>query len=256
MSGAGRLLGVGVGPGDPELLTLKAVRALEQADLIAYFAKAGNRSHALSVVADFLPRGLERLALEYPVTTELDRFDPEYRRQIDAFYADSARLLAAHLEAGRTVAVLSEGDPLFFGSYMHLHVRLAHRFDAEVIPGVTGMSGGWSSAQLPICQGDDVFSVIPATLDEATLSARLASSEAAVIMKVGRNLAKVRRSLAASGRLERAVYVERATQPGALTLPLTLKADDAAPYFSLVLVPGWSSLEFESPLWTPSEEGR
>ena len=147
--------------------------------------------------------------------------------------------MGAHLEAGRTVAVLSEGDPLFYGSYMHLHVRLAPRYEAEVIPGVTAMSGSWSQAGLPLVQGDDVLSVLPGTLSEAELVRRLGQCEAAVIMKVGRNLGKIRAALAAAGKLARAVYVERATMDATRAVRLAEKADDRAPYFSLVLVPGW-----------------
>ena len=238
MSEGGRLIGVGVGPGDPELLTLKAVRAIERADIVAYFAKSGNQSNARAIVADRLA-GVAELPLLYPVTTEIHRHDPRYRDALAAFYEQAATTIAAHLEAGRTVAVLSEGDPLFYGSYMHIHTRLSLRFPAEVIPGVTGMSGAWSGAGVPIAQGDDVTAILPGTLDEAELARRFADCDAAIVMKLGRNLAKVRRALATAGRLERALYVERATTAVATTLPLSAKTDDSAPYFSIVLVPGW-----------------
>jgi precorrin-2/cobalt-factor-2 C20-methyltransferase len=238
MSGIGKLIGVGVGPGDPELLTLKAVRAIESADLVAYFAKAGNQSNARAIVADRLI-GVAELPLLYPVTTEIHRHDPAYRAAIGGFYEQAAATIASHLEAGRTVAVLSEGDPLFYGSYMHIHCRLAPRFPCEVIPGVTGMSGGWSGAGVPIAQGDDVTAILPGTLDEDDLARRFADCDAAIVMKLGRNLAKVRRALERAGKLGRALYVERATTEEARTLPLSEKPDDAAPYFSMILVPGW-----------------
>lgn len=237
---AGRLIGIGTGPGDPELMTLKAVRLLASADAVAYFAKRGRRGHARTTADGFLRPGQTELPLEYPVTIEIPAHDPAYRRAIAAFYDASAARVAAELDAGRTVAVLSEGDPLFYGSYMHLHVRLAHSYPAEVVPGVTAMSGCWSAAGLPLVHGDEVLAILPATMPEGTLARRLAEVEAAVIMKVGRNLPHVRRALAAAGRLEHAVYVERGTMAGALSVPLAAKADDAAPYFSLVLVPGWS----------------
>ena len=158
---------------------------------------------------------------------------------IGEFYAQSADAVEKHLAAGRTVAVLSEGDPLFYGSYMHLHVRLAHRFPTEVIPGVTAMSGCWSATGMPIVQGDDVLSVLPGTMAEAELARRLADTDAAVIMKVGRNLPKIRRALEAAGKLGQAVYVERGTMDNAASMRLADKPDDAAPYFALVLVPGW-----------------
>src|SRR5690606_29276817 len=184
---SGTLIGVGTGPGDPELLTLKAVRAIERADVVAFFAKQGNESNARRIVAEYLAGQLEEPLL-YPVTTEIDRNHADYKAATSAFYAEAAARLAAHLDAGRNVAVLSEGDPLFYGSYMHLHVRLAPTYTTEVIPGITAMSGCWSAAGLPLVQGDDILSVLPGTLDEAALAARLDSSDGAVIMKVGRNL--------------------------------------------------------------------
>jgi precorrin-2/cobalt-factor-2 C20-methyltransferase len=135
--------------------------------------------------------------------------------------------------------VICEGDPLFYGSYMHLHARLAPRFSTEIVAGVTGMSGCWSAAGMPIAQGDDVFTVLPATLPEGELARRLADADAAVVMKVGRHLPKLRRALETSGRLPRAIYVERGTMADAVTIPLTAKTDDDAPYFAVVLVPGW-----------------
>jgi precorrin-2/cobalt-factor-2 C20-methyltransferase len=236
---SGRLIGVGTGPGDPELLTVKAVRALGEADVVAYFAKAGRNGNGRAVVEGLLKPDMTELPLYYPVTTEIDKDHDAYKRQITDFYDASAEVVAAHLLAGRTVAVLSEGDPLFYGSYMHLHVRLAGRFPAEVIPGITAMSGCWSLAGLPLVQGDDVLSVLPGTMGEGELQRRLADTQAAVIMKVGRNLPKIRRALAAAGRLEAAVYVERGTMRNAAMVPLGEKPDDEAPYFSLVLVPGW-----------------
>lgn len=234
---AGRLIGVGVGPGDPELLTLKAARALSEADVVAHFAKAGNDSNARAIVARHLRAGVEELPLLYPVTTEIPRSDPAYDKAINRFYEDSAATVAAHLDAGRTVAILSEGDPLFYGSYMHLHVRLSTRYPTEIIPGVTAMSGCWSAVGVPIAQGNDVFVVLPATLPEDELERRLAESNAVVVMKIGRHLEKVRRALGHSGKLGRAIYVERATTDRAISMPLTRKSDDNAPYFSIVLVP-------------------
>lgn len=237
---AGRLYGVGVGPGDPELLTLKAARIIDTADVVAYFAKEGRRSNARAVVAGRLGRQQE-LALAYPVTTESHRHGEAYRAAIASFYEGAATHIAGLLDDGQDVVVLAEGDPLFYGSYMHLHCRLADRYQAEVVPGITGMSGGWSAAGVPIAQGDDVMVVLPATLEEGDLAARLAGADAAVVMKLGRNLAKVRRALDIAGKLPRALYVERATTDEARILRLAEKGDDAAPYFSIVLVPGWEA---------------
>jgi precorrin-2/cobalt-factor-2 C20-methyltransferase len=234
-------LGVGVGPGDPELMTLKAVRTLAEADVVVHFAKAGNASHSRAIAAAHIRVDAIELPLSYPVTTELPACSADYRQTICDFYDASAAKIAAHLDAGLTVAVLSEGDPLFYGSYMHLHARLAPRFPTEIIAGVTGMSGCWSAAGMPIAQGDDVFTVIPATLPEDELARRLTEADAAVVMKVGRHLPKLRRALQASGRLPRALYVERGTMADAKMIPLNAKPDDEAPYFAVVLVPGWET---------------
>jgi precorrin-2/cobalt-factor-2 C20-methyltransferase len=239
MSTIGKLIGVGVGPGDPELLTLKAMRALAQADIIVHFAKAGNGSNARAIVADHLKDGVEELPLYYPVTTEVPKEDAAYRAAIDRFYETSADVVAAHLDDGKIVAVISEGDPLFYGSYMHLHVRLAPRYPTEVIAGISAMSGCWSSIGAPIAQGDDVFTVLPGTLAESELLRRLRDADAAVVMKIGRHLPKIRRALRDTGRLDRAIYVERGTTANAVITPLIDKADDCAPYFAVVLVPGW-----------------
>jgi len=243
MSGLGTLIGVGVGPGDPDLLTLKALHALKSADVVAHFAKAGNASNARAVVAQFLLPGVTELPLLYPVTTEKPTGDSAYRAAIQGFFDEAAGAVAVHLDAGRSVAVLSEGDPLFFGSYMHLHVRLMQRYTTQVIPGVTAMSGCWSAAGLALAQGDDVLTVMPATLSESELIRRFQQNDPTVVMKVGRNLSKVRRALAVANRLESATYVERGTMDNEQKMPLAQKADDSAPYFAVVLVAGraWAS---------------
>jgi precorrin-2/cobalt-factor-2 C20-methyltransferase len=238
MSG-GKLVGVGVGPGDPELITLKAARVLAEAHVIVHFAKAGNASHGRAIAAAHLRCGVTELPLHYPVTTEQPKCSNGYRAAIRDFYDTAAAKIAAHLDAGRVVAVICEGDPLFYGSYMHLHARLAARFSTEIVAGVSGMSGCWSAAGMPIAQGDDVFAVLPATLPEGELARRLADADAVVVMKVGRHLPKLRRALRTSGRLPRAIYVERGTMPDAKMIPLSAKSDDDAPYFAVVLVPGW-----------------
>jgi precorrin-2/cobalt-factor-2 C20-methyltransferase len=170
------------------------------------------------------------------VTTEHPTDDAAYRCAIEQFFDESAATIAGLLEAGQVVAVLSEGDPLFFGSYMHIHVRLMNRFRTEVIPGVTSMSGCWSAAGLPIVQGDDVLTVLPGTLPQSELVRRLSQNEPTVVMKLGRNLPKVRRSLIESNRLANAIYVERGTMHNERLMPLAEKSDDSAPYFAIVLV--------------------
>jgi precorrin-2/cobalt-factor-2 C20-methyltransferase len=236
MSGA-KLIGVGVGPGDPELMTLKAVRALREADVIAHFAKAGRTGNARTIAAAHFRDGAIELPLLYPVTVEIPTADPAYGAAIDGFFDASAATIATHLDAGLTVAVLSEGDPLFYGSYMHIHLRLADRYPTEVIPGVTSLSGCWSSAGLPLARADEVLSVVPGTLPEDAFRARLAGDDAIAVIKVGRHLGKVRDAVAAAGRLDGAVYVERGTMPDARRMPLAAATADSAPYFAVVLVP-------------------
>ncbi|MFO1147325.1 MAG: precorrin-2 C(20)-methyltransferase [Alsobacter sp.] len=234
----GCLHGVGLGPGDPELLTVKAVRLIEASPVVAYFAKAGRRGNARGIVEPWLKPHHHELPLYYPVTTEIHFQDPSYALRLGAFYDEAAQAVAARLEAGQDVALLCEGDPLFYGSFMHLYVRLRGRYKTSVCPGVTGMSGCWTAAGAPITWGDDVLTVLPGTLAREALAERLAGTDAAVFMKLGQNFPKVRAVLAEAGLLERAIYIERGTMPGELVMPLAEKTDDAAPYFSIIIVPG------------------
>jgi precorrin-2/cobalt-factor-2 C20-methyltransferase len=216
----GTLYTVGVGPGDPELLTLKAARILGAAPCYAFFAKRGRPGHAVGIARAHLRADAEALRFDYPFTTELPPDHPDYRVALDMFYEAAAATLARRLDAGRDVALLCEGDAFFYGSAMYVFDHLSGRYRHEAIPGVTGMSGGWARAGMPITHGDDVLSV--------------------VIMKVGSHLPKIRAALAAAGRNRDAIYVERATMADERILPLSDLPDDgrAAPYFSLILVPG------------------
>ncbi len=234
----GTLFTLGMGPGDPELLTLKAARILGEAPVVAYFAKAGQRGHARTIAEGRIGTAAEELRFDYPVTVEIPHQDGRYIDAMAGCYAAAAATIAERLGQGRDVALLCEGDPFFYGSSMYLFDRLRDRFPMEIVPGVLGMSGCWGQAQLPMTQGDDVLAVVPGTMAEAALHRALLGVDAAVIMKLGRNLAKVRAVLTALGRAERAVYVERGTMAGARILPLAGIADGAAPYFSMILVPG------------------
>lgn len=234
----GRLYGVGLGPGDPELVTVKAARILGAAPVVAYFAKKGRRGHARTIVDRWLGPHCVELPLYYPVTTEIGFSEPAYVEAMRAFYAYGTQAIAAELCAGRDVALICEGDPLFYGSFMHLYVRLKDRFPVEVIPGVAGMSGCWSAAGLPIAWGDDVLSVLPGTLAGADLARLLKSCDAAIVIKLGANLGKVRLAIREAGREADAIYVEHGTQEAEKILKLTEKADDRAPYFSMILLPG------------------
>ena len=234
----GILRGVGVGPGDPELMTLKAVRMISAAPVAAWFAKAGHLGHARAIAARWLtPRHIE-LAMHYPMTTEVPPGDPAYDIALDGFYAAQSDIIAGHLRAGRDVSVLCEGDPMFYGSFMHLFVRLKERFATEICAGVTGMAGCWAAARQPMCWGDNVVSIIPGTLPPEALTARLHLADAGVVMKLGRNFEKVCAAIAAAGRLDEAIYVERGSMAGERIARLRDMRGEPAPYFALVLIPG------------------
>jgi precorrin-2/cobalt-factor-2 C20-methyltransferase len=234
----GTMFGVGVGPGDPELMTLKAARILQQSKVIAYFAKRGKESNARSTAAQFIGAAAEQLALSYPYTVELSPRHPEYIAAMRTFYDAAAAQIAERLEAGSDVAVLCEGDPLFYGSYMYLHDRLATQYAAQVVPGITSFAGCAAGAGIPLVSTDRSFSIVPATLPEPELEAKLRDADAAAIIKLGRNLGKVRRVLARLGRLHDATYFEHGTTPREVIMPLRDKRDDQSLYFALILVPG------------------
>ena len=238
MSSPATIYGVGLGPGDPELMSVKAARLIARAGVIAHFRKPGRLGNARTLVEGMLASDVVEEALEYPVTTEIALEDPAYNDALRAFYDACVRRLLKHTAAGRDVTVLCEGDPFLYGSFMHLHSRLTGSAPVVIVPGISGMSGCWTASGTPITFGDDVLTVVPATLDEATLRDRLRSIDALVVMKLGRNLPKVRRALQASGLAERAVYVERGTMAGEKVMPLTEKTDDEAPYFSMILIHG------------------
>ncbi len=244
---SGKLYGVGLGPGDPSLMTVRAVEAIAEADVIAYHSARHGRSIARSIAAKHLRNDHVEEALVYPVTTETTDHPGGYQGAIDDFYTEASARLAAHLEAGRTVAVLAEGDPLFYGSYMHMHKRLADRFDTEVIPGVTSVSAAAARLGTPLAEGEEVLTILPGTLPEEELTARLASTDAAVVMKLGRTFPKVRRALEGSGRLGAARYVERATMAGERLAELADVDADSVPYFSVAVLPSRADAEPAAP---------
>ena len=235
---AGTLYGIGVGPGDVRYLTLRAAGLVRAVDVLAYFAKKGLPGNARRIVAPLIVEGRTEWRLEYPVTDEMPAESAEYQRRISAFYRATADALASLLRQGKSVGLLAEGDPFFYGSFMHMWRRLAPDFPVEVVPGVTGMSGCWTRANLPITWGNDTLAVLPGTLDEGRLVERLRLTDAAVIMKVGRNLGKVRRAVETAGLLSRAVYVERGTMQDERILPLADCEEPIGAYFAMVLIPG------------------
>ncbi|WP_066368396.1 precorrin-2 C(20)-methyltransferase [Herbidospora mongoliensis] len=232
----GTLYGVGLGPGDPELVTVKAARLLGEAGVIAYHSARHGRSIARSVAAPYLREGQIEEALVYPVTTETTDHPGGYQGALDEFYATCAARLAAHLDAGRDVVVLCEGDPLFYGSYMHMHKRLAASYPTEVVPGVTSISGAAAALGRPLVERDETLTVLPGTLPVEELVARIGEGPVA-IMKLGRTFTKVRAALEEAGRLDDAWYVERATTGAQRLAPLRDVDPESVPYFSLALLP-------------------
>ncbi|HEY5980724.1 MAG TPA: precorrin-3B C(17)-methyltransferase [Microlunatus sp.] len=234
----GTLYAVGVGPGDPELMTVKAARLIAGADVIAYHSGTKGTSIARSIVAEFIPAGTIEELLAYPVTVGPTDHADGYYGEIEDFYDASAARLAEHLALGRAVVVLAEGDPLFYSSYMYLHDRLADRFRCEIVPGVTSVSASSAAVGVPLVRHEDVLTVLPGTLPVPELARRLAGSDAVVIMKLGRTFAGVREALRQAGRLADAVYVERASTGREVVRPVAEVDPDAVPYFSSIVVPG------------------
>lgn len=233
----GRIICAGLGPGARDLMSLRSARAIGEARQIAYFRKAGRKGMARMTVEGMLhPEAVEH-AMEYPVTTELPFASPRYRAVLAEFYDQWADRLA-QVALTQDVVVLCEGDPFFYGSFMHLHQRLQDRVTLEIIPGITGMSGCWTATGQPVTWGDDVLCVLPATLPEAELARRLADCDAAVVMKIGRNLPRLRAALATAGRLEDAWLCIKGTMEGQRVLRLH-EADVAdCPYFATVILHG------------------
>jgi precorrin-2 C20-methyltransferase / precorrin-3B C17-methyltransferase len=234
----GHLYGVGVGPGDPELITIKAAKLIKTADVIAYHSGTAGRSIARTIARSLInPNAIEELLI-YPVTTGGTDHPLGYYGAVNDFYDESAERLSKHLDAGRSVVVLAEGDPLFYSSYMYLHDRLSARFPSEIVPGVTSLAAAATALQTPLARHEDILVVLPGTLPVAELARRLADVDAAAIMKLGRTFAGVQEALRRSGRLDEAMYVERATTGEQRILPVTEVDPAAVPYFSMVVVPG------------------
>lgn len=234
----GRIICAGLGPGDPDLISVRSDREIRKGRHVAYFRKPGRQGQARRIVEGMLLPDAVELAMEYPVTTELPFDSPEYNGLLSAFYDDWAARLRTLAETGHEVVVLCEGDPFFYGSFMHLYVRLKDVVPVDVIPGIPGMVGCWNATGQPITWGDDVLTVLMGTLPEEDLLRHMQTSDALAIMKTGRNLPRVRRALAAAGRLKDAWLVERGTMPGQRLQALAEVEAEDCPYFAIVLVHG------------------
>jgi precorrin-2 C20-methyltransferase/precorrin-3B C17-methyltransferase len=238
MTTRGTLWGVGLGPGDPELVTVKAARVIGEAAVVAYHSARHGRSIARGIAEPYLRPGQIEEHLVYPVTTETVDHPGGYAGAMEDFYRECADRIAAHLQAGRDVALLAEGDPLFYSSYMHMHTRLTERFDAVIVPGVTSVSAASAAIARPLVQGDQVLAILPGTLPVSELARHLSDADAAVVLKLGRSYPAVREALSLAGRLDDAFYVERASTSAERVLPAAAVDDGSVPYFSLALVPG------------------
>ncbi len=234
----GRLLGLGVGPGDPELITVKALRLLRAAPVVAYPVAKGRSSNALAIVRDYLRDEQVLLPLVYPVTTE--KLPPPfcYETALRGFYDAAADSVAEHLDAGRDVAAICEGDPFFYGSFMYLHDRLAGRYETIVVPGVCSIVACAATVATPLVYRNQTLTVLSGVLEADELARRLAASEAAAVMKLGGNFSKVRAVLGELGLIDRALYVERATMARQRVMQLVDVDATTVPYFSMILLPG------------------
>lgn len=228
VSGEPVIWGIGVGPGDPELLTLKALKLIQAADVLAYPAPEEGESFARRIVAGHLPGGQREIAIRMPLG---DGAFPKAE-----IYDRAAQTLLAEAKAGRRVVILCEGDPFFYGSFSYLYARLAGRASVSVVPGISSLTACAAVAGGALALGNQVLAVIPGPLPESEIAARLGAGGAAVIVKVGRHLAKIRRVIRAAGLEARAHYVEHATLASQRVLPLADMGEASAPYFSMILV--------------------
>ena len=232
------IYGIGLGPGDPDLMSVKADRLVRRIKNVAFFRKAGRKGHARTIVEGLLPIAAIELPMEYPVTTEISVTDPQYNALLSEFYEECKKKIASLSEQGHEVAILCEGDPFFYGSFMHLYTRLKDTHPVTVVPAITGMSGAWTATGAPITWGDDVLTVLLGTLSLDELQKRMANSDALVIMKIGRNIEKIRQALKASDLYQKAWLIEYATMPQQTVHKLSECEGRITPYFSIIIVHG------------------
>ena len=234
----GTIYGIGLGPGDQELMSVKTDRLLRNAKHVAFFRKAGRKGQARQIVEGMIPEGAIEFPMEYPVTTEIPLTDPRYNEILSAFYKEVTDHLIALAQSGQDVVVLCEGDPFFYGSFMHIYARVKDVVAVEVVPAITGMSGAWTATGAPIAWGDDVLTVIMGTHSEEKLVEHIALTDALVIMKIGTNFDKVVRALKAGGKYDDAYLVQFATMPNQTVCKLSEMTDKVTPYFSIIVVHG------------------
>jgi precorrin-2/cobalt-factor-2 C20-methyltransferase len=224
----GTLYGLGVGPGDPELMTVKAWRIVSTAPVIAYLAANGGDSTARNIARPFIPEDAIEIAIDVPMQSQ--------RAPAQAAYDEGCAAIAGHLRAGRDVAMLCEGDPFFYGSFMYIFMRLAKDFKTIVVPGVSSITAAAAAIGRPLAARDEVLKVLPATLDATRLREELATAQSAAIIKVGRHFGKLRHILAALDLTAFAVVIEKATHADERVRKLADVTEDVLPYFTTVLV--------------------
>ena len=234
----GTIYGVGLGPGEPDLISVRADRLLRSAMHVAFFRKAGRAGQARRIVNGMLPAQVTEFPMEYPVTTEIAVDDPAYNATLSAFYTGCTDHLRALVDGGEDVVVLCEGDPFFFGSFMHLYTRLRDVVPVEVVPAITGMSGAWTATGQPITWGDDILTVLMGTLPEEMLAEAMQRSDALVVMKIGRHFEKVKSALETAGKYDAAWLVEYASMPNQTVQKLAEAGERITPYFSIIVVHG------------------
>ena len=234
----GTIYGIGLGPGDQDLMSVKTDRLLRNAKHVAFFRKAGRKGQARQIVEGMIPEGATEFPMEYPVTTEIPLTDPRYNEILSAFYKEVTDHLIALAQTGEDVVVLCEGDPFFYGSFMHIYTRVKDVVPVEVVPAITGMSGAWTATGAPITWGDDVLTVIMGTHSEEKLVEHIKLTDALVIMKIGTNFDKVVRALKAGGKYDDAYLVQFATMPKQTVCKLSEMTEKVTPYFSIIIVHG------------------
>ena len=238
MKKMGKIYGVGVGPGAIDLLSVRADKLVREAKYIAVFRKAGRAGHARQIASTLLSKDVIELAMEYPITTEIPLSDQRYSEVLSEFYKKYSNMIISLSQTGIDLVILCEGDPFFYGSFMHIYSRVKDKCPVEVVPAITGMSAAWTATDIPITWGDDILTVLMGTLDKTTLENQLQDTNAAIIMKIGRNLPKIKKALERTGRFYDAFIVEYAAMDKQTVQRLSDYNTENAPYFSIIILHG------------------
>ena len=238
MKKMGKIYGVGVGPGAVDLLSVRADKLVREAKYIAFFRKAGRAGHARQIASTLLSKDVIELAMEYPITTEIPLSDQRYSEVLSEFYKKYSNKIISLSQTGIDLVILCEEDPFFYGSFMHIYSRVKDKCPVEVVPAITGMSAAWTATDIPITWGDDILTVLMGTLDKTTLENQLQNTNAAIIMKIGRNLPKIKKALERTGRFYDAFIVEYAAMDKQTVQRLSDYNTENAPYFSIIILHG------------------